>query len=72
LFLKIEIHFPLNNYNLFRPIDTKLGVWVAYIKTQLGIATQVYQYLVESLKTWFGRIAAHLVSYILPLKYESV
>ena len=23
------------------PIDTKLGVWVAYIKGQLGIATQV-------------------------------
>ena len=23
-------------------IDTKHGVWVAYIKTQLGIATQVY------------------------------
>jgi len=26
---------------LLWPIDTKLGVWVAYIKTQLGIATQV-------------------------------
>ena len=24
------------------PIDTKFGVWVAYIKAQLGIATQVY------------------------------
>jgi len=26
---------------LLWPIDTKLAVWVAYIKTQLGIATQV-------------------------------
>jgi len=38
---KIEIQFPLNYFSLFWPIDTKLGVWVAYIKTQLGIATQV-------------------------------
>ena len=36
LFLKKEIQFPLNNLNLLW-----LGVWVAYIKTQLGIATQV-------------------------------
>ena len=41
LLLKIEIQFPLNNFSLIRPIDTKLAVWVAYIKTQLGIATQV-------------------------------
>jgi len=39
--LKIEIQFPLNNFSLLWPIDTKLGVWIAYIKTQLGIATQV-------------------------------
>jgi len=26
---------------LIWPIDTKLTVWVAYIKTQLGIATQL-------------------------------
>jgi len=26
---------------LLWPIDTKLAVWLAYIKTQLGIATQV-------------------------------
>ena len=32
----------LNNFSLLWPIDTKLAVWVAYIKTQLGIATQVY------------------------------
>ena len=40
--LKIETQFPINNFSLLWPIDTKLGVWVAYIKTQLGIATQVY------------------------------
>jgi len=39
---KIEIQFPLNNFSLLWPIDTKLGVWVAYIKMQLGIATKVY------------------------------
>jgi len=41
LLLKKEIQFPLNNFSLFWPIDTKLAVWVAYIKSQLGIATQV-------------------------------
>jgi len=39
--LKIEIQFLLNNLSLLLPIDTKPTVWVAYIKTQLGIATQV-------------------------------
>jgi len=38
---KIEIQFPLNNFSLLWPIDTKLAVWVAFIKTQLGIATQM-------------------------------
>jgi len=38
---KKKIQFPLNNFNLLWPIDTKLGAWVAYTKTQLGIATQV-------------------------------
>jgi len=38
---KIEIQFPLYNFSLLWPIDTKLSVWVAYVKTQLGIATQV-------------------------------
>jgi len=42
LLLKIEIQFPLINFHLLWPFDTKLAVWVAYIKTQLGIATQVY------------------------------
>jgi len=41
MLLKIEILFPLNNLSLLRPIDTNLDVWVAYIKTKLGIATQV-------------------------------
>jgi hypothetical protein len=26
---------------LLWPIDTKLGIWVGYIKRQLGIATQM-------------------------------
>jgi len=42
LLLKIEIQFLLKNISLFWPIDTKLGVWVAYIKMLLRIATQVY------------------------------
>jgi len=41
LLLKIEIQFPLNNFSLLWPIDTKLAVWVANIKMQLGISTQV-------------------------------
>jgi len=38
----VKLGFPLNNFSLLWPIDTKLAVWVAYTKTQLGIATQVY------------------------------
>ena len=37
----MEIQFLLNNFNLLWPIDTQLAVWVAYIKMQFGIATQV-------------------------------
>ena len=37
----VNFWFPLNNLSLLWPIDTKLAVWVAYIKRQLGIATQV-------------------------------
>jgi len=37
----VNFWFPVNNFSLLWPIDTKLGVWVAYIKRQLGIATQV-------------------------------
>jgi hypothetical protein len=39
--LKIEIQFPPKNLSLLWPIDTKLGVWIGYIKRQLGIANQV-------------------------------
>jgi len=31
----------LNNFSLLWPIHTKLAVWLAYIKRQHGIATQV-------------------------------
>ena len=37
----VNFWFPLNNFSLLWPIDTKLAVRVAYIKRQLGIATQV-------------------------------
>jgi len=37
----VNFWFPLNKFSLLRPIDTKLAVWLAYIKRQLGIATQV-------------------------------
>jgi len=37
----VKLRFPLNNFSLLWPIDTKLGVWVAYINTQFGIATQL-------------------------------
>jgi len=37
----VNFWFSLNNFRLLWPIDTKLAVWVAYIKRQLGIATQV-------------------------------
>jgi len=37
----VNFWFPLNNFNLLRPMHTKLAVWVSYFKRQLGIATQV-------------------------------
>ena len=37
----VNFWFLLNNFILLWPIDTKLAVWLAYIKRQLGIATQV-------------------------------
>jgi len=37
----VNFWFPLNNFSLLWPIDTKLAVKVAHIKRQLGIATQV-------------------------------
>ncbi len=39
--LNIEIQFLLKNLSLLWPIDAKHGVWVAYIKRHLWIATQV-------------------------------
>jgi len=39
---KKEIQLPLHNFSLLWPIGTKPAVWVAYIKTQLRIATQVF------------------------------
>jgi len=42
LLIKIENLIPLNNLSLLWPIDTKLVVWVAYVKRQFGIATQLY------------------------------
>jgi len=43
----VKLWFPLNNFSLLWPIDTKLAVWVAYVKMQLGIATQVFVIKVE-------------------------
>jgi len=37
----VKLRFPLKTFSLLWPIDTKLTVWVAYIKRQLGIATEV-------------------------------
>jgi len=37
----VKLRFPLNNFSLIWPVDTKLAVWVAYITTQLRIVTQV-------------------------------
>jgi len=37
----VKLRFPLNTFSLPWPIDTKLAVWVAYIKRELGIATRV-------------------------------
>jgi len=74
LLLKIEIQFPLNSFSLLWLIDTKLAVWVAYIKTQLGIATQVYvikvkvtitkkeiQFLLNNFIVCFGLLTPNMV-----------
>ena len=37
----VNFWFPLNNFSLLWPIDTKFTVWVAYIKMRLGIATHI-------------------------------
>jgi hypothetical protein len=41
LLLKTEIQLQLNKLNLLWPFDSKLKVWVTYIKRQLGIVTQM-------------------------------
>jgi len=47
---------------LLWPIDTKLAVWVAYIKTQLGIATEVsvIKLKVTKLAVWVAYIKTQL------------
>jgi len=39
---KLESPFLLHNISFFWLIDARLGVWVADIKKQLGIAIQVF------------------------------
>ena len=39
--LKIEIQFSLIHLSFLWLVDARLGVWVAYIKRQLGIATKM-------------------------------
>ena len=46
-----NVWFPLNNFSLLWPIDSKLAVWVAYIKRQLRIATRVSVIKVEVIVT---------------------
>ena len=41
LLLKTEIQLQLNKLSLLWPFDSKLKVWVTYIKRQLGIVTQM-------------------------------
>jgi len=54
----VKLRLPLKNFSLLRPIDTKLAVWVAYIKTQLGIATQVYVIKVKVTVTKNGNLVS--------------
>jgi len=66
---KIEIQFPLNNFSLLWPIDTKLGACnqcnqnngIVFFTASLYFLFLSHQYLVKLLKTWFRRIAALLV-----------
>ena len=52
LFADVNIWFSLNSLSLFWPIGTRLDVWVACIKRQLRIATQVFS-LAYWCQTWF-------------------
>jgi len=36
---KIEIQFPLNNFSLLWPIDTKLGVWVCHLSFLIPVTS---------------------------------
>jgi hypothetical protein len=42
LLIKIKIQFPHDNLSLLLPIDAKLDVWLACIKRQLKVASQVF------------------------------
>jgi hypothetical protein len=39
--LKKETQFSRNNLSLLSPIDSKLALWVAYIKMQLWVAIKI-------------------------------
>ena len=52
------------------PIDTKLAVWVAYTKTQLGIATQVFVIEVKVTVTK-NRIQSRLNNFSLLLLFDT-
>ena len=43
----VNYWFPLNNFSLLWPVDTKLTVLLAFIKRQLGIFTQVFDIKVK-------------------------
>jgi len=60
----------LNNFSLLWTIDTKLAAWnqcnqtngiIFFFTAMFHFLFLSYQHLVESLKTWFRRIAAFLV-----------
>jgi len=81
LLLKIEIQFPLNNFSLLWPIDTKLAAWnqcnhnngiIFFFTATFYFFFLSYQHLVESLKTWFRRIAAFLVGMLIACAKSAV
>jgi len=39
---EVLIKGPVDNMSLFRPIDARLGVWIAYFKRQLRTAIREY------------------------------
>ena len=68
LLLKIEIRLLFNNVSLLWIFDTKHVVWVAYIKRQLGIATQ----LVFSLKLCLPKFLGDILFLPSPSVWSSV